>query len=144
MRTFKGAASLDFKVVVPDTFLAELRAAAQDEDASPFYKHVQAKHPVNDDEFLAAVLSNAIRINMRGRLLDLLAEVNLGGTVSPVKIDVLAAAFEHDAPVEAQVLQFKRIGNTIAAELPPQDDTRAVGMSPALAAQYGMGNGHAG
>lgn len=108
MRTFQGKVSMDFKTIVPEQFLTTLREQAQAEDATPFLKMAQARHPENDDEFIALCLSNGIRSNVRTELLNLYASSGLGGTASPPAIEVIAAAFDHDAPLNPDVIQYKR------------------------------------
>lgn len=99
MRTFKGTATLTFKVVATDEFLASMREAAEAQDASPFLKMTQERHPVNDDAFISAILANGIR---QGIKLDLArrfdTSVGLGGTVSPASITITEAIPDHDAP----------------------------------------------
>lgn len=107
MRTFQGSASLSFKIVVPDSFLVSLREQAQAEDATPFLKAAQAQHPTNEDEFLAMILSNGTRIGVREQMVAQMTEAGLGGTVSPVKIEVIASVIGHEAPVTAQVINIK-------------------------------------
>lgn len=102
MRTFRGEASLNFKLVVPDQFVASFREAAQAPDAPEFFKVQQAKHPENDDAFIEGIISNALRRVLRNRLLDEMAYVGIGGTVSPVKIQVMAAPPDHDGEVNPQ------------------------------------------
>lgn len=116
-RTFTGTAGLQFKLVVPAQFLLDMRAdAAQTEDlyedilvqgsdpeapvtterrlvrkaASPFLQAAQAQHPTNDDAFISMILSNGIRNNIRGQLVSLLYQSQIGGTVSPAAIELIA------------------------------------------------------
>ncbi len=108
MKTFKGHASLDFKVVVPDTFIQAFREAAAQPDASEFHKLMHAKHPENDEAYAEAIISNALRRVIRNSLCDELHAVGLGATVSPVKMDMVGMAPDHDAPVSPQVLHVTR------------------------------------
>lgn len=104
MRTFKGTATLDFKIVVPDTFVAMFREAAQREDASEFHKLMHERHPQDDEAFTQAIISNALRRVIRNSLCDELHAVGLGATVSPVKMEMVGMAPDHDAPVNPQVI----------------------------------------
>lgn len=100
MQTFKGTLKSDLRVVVPQQFLEAMREAAQDSDATPFLKQVQANHPVNDDAFIQAILKNGLRKNIRDRIIELFAEAHLGGTVSPATIDLVEVPhdFNSDTP----------------------------------------------
>lgn len=108
MRTYKGIAELSFKVVVPDQTVADFRAACQQEDATPFMRLTQERHPVNDDEFMQAFVSNAIRRTLRNALAEELHQANMGGTVSPATIEIVACVPDHDAPVTPQVVDVQR------------------------------------
>lgn len=109
MQTFKGTVSLDFKAVVPSTFLQECRDIAAGDNPSPFLLAVQKQHPVNDDAFIAAVLSNGVRRTLRNSLADLLHTSGMGGTVAPASITITEAVREHDAPpAVAQVIKVER------------------------------------
>jgi hypothetical protein len=108
MKTFTGKISMDFKVVVPDSFLAAQREACQAEDATPFQKQLQAAHPTNDDAFLEALLSNGIRKYTRNALCEELYSVGLGATLSPATIDIVAKVPDHDAaPAQPQLVLVK-------------------------------------
>lgn len=87
MRTFKFTLGLDFKVVVPDAFVKEIRAAATAPDASAFLSMVQSEHPDDDEAFILTVLKNGIRKEMRFQLLAMLQHSGLGGTVAPASIE---------------------------------------------------------
>lgn len=109
MKTFKGTTSMDFKIVVPDQFLADLRAAAQADDATPFLKQLQERHPENDDAFLAALLSNGVRKYVRNAVAEFLVTSGLGCTLSPATITVTEAPRDHDAaPAVPQVVEVDR------------------------------------
>lgn len=108
MRTFQGTASLSMKFVVPEQFLALLRKQAQYDEPTPFLKQAQATHPTNDDAFLAMVLSNGTRIALRDVMLTQMSNSGLGGSVSPVKMEVIASVIGHEAPATAQVIDIKR------------------------------------
>jgi hypothetical protein len=124
MRTFKGQASLSFKIVVPDQFITMFRDAAQQSDASEFHKLMHAKHPENDEAFAEAIISNALRRVIRNSLLDELHVVGLGATVSPVTMSLIGMAPDHDAPAEPQLIEFKRNkgGSTDVKSVESQDD----------------------
>lgn len=110
MRTFKGTLSLNFRVVVADQFLQDMREAAEQEDASVFLKKMHADHPVNDDAFISAVLSNGIRAGVQhdlARRFD--TSVGLGGTVSPATITITESIPDHDAPAAVpQVIEVAK------------------------------------
>jgi hypothetical protein len=108
MRTFKGIAELSFKIVVPAQFIAQFREAAQAEDASEFLKLTQARHPENDEAFGQAIISNALRRVIRNSMAEELHQVGLGGTVSPVTMEMVGMAPDHDAPVAPQVVEVSR------------------------------------
>lgn len=89
MKTFKGTVGLDFKAIVPDVILAALRKDAQDEDTTPFLKQCQAQFPTDDDGFLAAIIKNGVRRELRESLVSLLERGGMGGTVSPASLGVI-------------------------------------------------------
>lgn len=108
-RTFKGSGSLDFKIVVSQKWLDNYREqavaeAAMETPASPFLKEVQLRHPKNDDAFLEALFKNGIRHAMRETLVELFKNTQLGGTVSPAKVEIMAHIPGADSPVAIQVL----------------------------------------
>lgn len=100
MRTFKFDFSLEVKAVVPESFLAGQLDAARDEDATKFQQQLIAKYDaavygckgdpegVSDagDEFLLELLSNGLRMGLRGHALAMLESSGLGGTVAPVQV----------------------------------------------------------
>lgn len=104
MRTFKGTLTQDFKVVVHEDFIKDMREAAQQEDASAFLKAIQAKHPLNDDAFCEAVISNGLRIASRDALARQIDSPVTGGTVSPARVSIISCIPEHDADANPQVL----------------------------------------
>lgn len=106
MKTFKGHASIDFKIVVPQQFTDAFRAAAKAEDASEFHKLMQERHPENDEAFTEAIIANALRRVIRNCLCDELASVGLGATVSPVKMSLIGTVPDHDAEAVPQVLHI--------------------------------------
>lgn len=103
MRTFHGKVSLDFKVVVPDTFVQLFRDAAVQEDATPFLLAVQAQHPKNDEAFIQAVISNGIRLATRAGVLNMLSD-GVGGTVSPASIEIIGVPRDFNTDVQPEVL----------------------------------------
>lgn len=115
MKTFKGSASLDFTIVVASQFIQDLREAAKAEDASEFLKITNARHPVNDDAFIGAVLSNGIRHGIKHDLGQRLSTSNgLGGRVSPASITLVEAIPDHDAPnPQPQVVEVARATDAV-------------------------------
>lgn len=86
MRTFEMSAALDFKIVVPDEFVKNMREAARAEDASAFLKSAEEMHPQDDDEFILMVLRNGIKRRLRDSVLELTKSSGLGGSFAPVSI----------------------------------------------------------
>lgn len=97
MQTFKLALALDVKMVVPETFLQEMRKSAADEDASTFLKLTQEAHPEDDDAFILAVLKNGLRRHVRDSVIQLTRETGLGGTFAPVSVEVINTDHELDS-----------------------------------------------
>jgi hypothetical protein len=108
MKTFKGVISSDFKIVVPEQFVAGLRRDAKAEGAV-FLKIADTQHPVNDDAFVAAVLKNGMRQHLRATLAELFINSGLGGTVSPATIEIVEVphGFE-DGGVAVQTVEVQR------------------------------------
>jgi hypothetical protein len=88
MQTFTGTLSTEFRIVVPEQFLAALRADAIAEGATERMKQLHAQHPVNDDAFVAAILKAGLRNCVRENIAELYVNSGLGGSVSPVKIEI--------------------------------------------------------
>jgi hypothetical protein len=86
MQTFQVTLKLDIRAVVPERFLQEARAEAVAEGASAFLKRVQELYPEDDDQFMLAILKNAIRSQVRHNLVDFLQRSGVGGSVSPVQV----------------------------------------------------------
>lgn len=108
MRTFKGSISIgDLRIVVPDTFLAQLRKDAEAEDAT-FLKVAHAQHPRDDDAFLTMVLRNGLRVFMRHNLAELFGSSGLGLTVAPAQIELIPAIPDFNSDVEPQVIDVDR------------------------------------
>lgn len=104
MKTFHGKVSMTFKVVVPDTFIKDMREASTFDDAK-FLKRAAELHPVNDEAFIQMILSNGIRIASRQGLLALLSE-GVGGTVAPASIELLGVPQDFDTDVQPVVLDY--------------------------------------
>jgi hypothetical protein len=104
MKTLKGTLTIDFKAVIPQQLLDDMRAAALRPDATAFLLATQAKHPVNDDAFVAAILKNAVRHSTRDNLLALFHEAGVGGTVSPATVDVIELPEDFGGSVQPQVV----------------------------------------
>lgn len=104
MLTFKGTLNLDFKVIFTDQHVADLREAAAASDATQFLKYVQAKHPVNNDAFMAAIAKNAIRGNTRDKLIELFSGSGCGGTVSPAVVDIIEVPQDFGGSVQPVVI----------------------------------------
>lgn len=101
MQTFHIDLSLQTRVVIPQKFLDEARKEAQADTATPFLRQVQARFPDDDDRFMLAVVTNALRTQVRHDLLNFMLRSQIGGSVSPVKIeDTITAAAK--APVDAE------------------------------------------
>jgi hypothetical protein len=86
MQTFQVSLKIDVRTVVPEQFLQESRREAQAEDASAFLKRVQELYPDNDDQFMLAIVKNAVRAQVRHNLIEFLQRSGVGGTVSPVQV----------------------------------------------------------
>jgi hypothetical protein len=86
MRTFEMSAALDFKLVVPDEFLKDMREQAASEDASEFLKIAQKEYPEDDDAFLLMILNNGIKRLLRNAVMDCATASNLGGTFAPARM----------------------------------------------------------
>lgn len=86
MQTFQVTLTIDTRVIIREQFLQEARKEALADDATPFLKAVQALYPEDDDQFMLAVVKNAIRASVRHDLLNFLMRSQCGGSVSPVKV----------------------------------------------------------
>lgn len=96
MQTIKLSLGIDLRVVVPQTFLDSARTESRADTATPFLKQLEAKNPEDDDAFIAGLVSNAVRIYARHALVDFLTASGVGGTVSPVSVEVQ----EYSPPLE--------------------------------------------
>ncbi len=108
MKTFKGTITSDFKIVVPDQFIANMRNDAKKEDAV-FLKVADTSHPVNDEAFIEMILKNGMRQHLKATLLELYANSGLGGTVSPARVEIIGVQEDHDAPVGVQVITREKL-----------------------------------
>ena len=86
MQSYAITLQLALKAVIHENFLKEAREEAQKPDASLFLRTMQEKFPEDDDQFMLAVLKNAMRTNLRLSTLDFMARSGVGGSVSPVQI----------------------------------------------------------
>lgn len=89
MRTFKLCLAIDLKAVVPDSVTAAWRADATGDEATPFLKNAQAMFPDDDEGFTLHILKHGTRACTRSSLRQLLESTGIGGTLSPVKAEVL-------------------------------------------------------
>lgn len=115
-RTFRGSATLDFKIVLTDKHITDLRELFAEPKATPFMKLVNEQHPVNDDAFAEAILRNGVRGFLRDALVSMLNQNGFGGSVSPAKIELLATPPEHRAPANIVSIDVAR-RNTLAEAL---------------------------
>ncbi len=104
MRTFSVNIKQVAKFVVPDTFLANLRRDCQEESATVFMKKAQEMHPTNDDALLTHVLRNGIKNNVRGQLLMLMQQSNIGGTVTPTVVEMVPMVPDFNTDVGIEVV----------------------------------------
>lgn len=86
MQTFKLTLQLQLSAVITQQFLDEARKEAQAEDAPLFLKTMQEKFPEDDDQFMLAIVKNAMRTTVRVSTLNFMASSGVGGSVSPVQI----------------------------------------------------------
>lgn len=87
MRTFHMTAGLDFKAVIPDSFVKFMREQAQDTaNRTEFLKHAQETYPEDDEEFILCVLKNGVRLGLRDSLRSQFAQSGLGLTLSPARV----------------------------------------------------------
>lgn len=103
MQTFKLSLGIDLKVVVPDHFLKAAREEAQKADTTVFLKGVQEAHPEDDDAFMLAIAKNALRNHVRTNTVRFIEASGLGGSVSPVAVEVLEFEIpsKEEVPVES-------------------------------------------
>ena len=118
MKTFEFKLTAYPRVIVPDSFIATLRAEAQRPDSEPeyelnedgsqkqgedgqpicvkngfrgdmFLRKMQEQYPDDDDKFIGAVLANGLRKMTRAKIADSLAMSGLGATIPPISIEEL-------------------------------------------------------
>uniref|UniRef100_A0AAU6W2D9 Uncharacterized protein n=1 Tax=Pseudomonas phage Drael01 TaxID=3138533 RepID=A0AAU6W2D9_9VIRU len=99
MQSYAITLQLSLKAVIHDKFLQEARAEAVAPDASLFLRTMQAKFPEDDDQFMLAVLKNAMRTTVRRGTLDFMARSGVGGSVSPVQVVAEEITQRRDAVV---------------------------------------------
>lgn len=100
MRTFKLEIALDIETVVPDSFVARMRAVAIDaEFSTPFLRSAQEMFPLptQDEDFILHVLKNAVRWHARLALAQLFEASGLGCTLSPASATVIDLSPPPDA-----------------------------------------------
>ena len=85
MQTFGLSLQLNLSAVIAQQFLDEARKEAQSPEASLFLKTMQEKYP-DDDQFMLAILKNALRTTLRLKTLEFMSRSGVGGSVSPVQI----------------------------------------------------------
>lgn len=86
MQTFGLSLQLNLSAVIAQQFLDEARKEAQAPEASLFLKTMQEKYPDDDDQFMLAILKNALRTTLRLKTLEFMSRSGVGGSVSPVQI----------------------------------------------------------
>lgn len=86
MQTFGLSLQLNLSAVIAQQFLDEARKEAQSPEASLFLKTMQEKYPDDDDQFMLAILKNALRTTLRLKTLEFMSRSGVGGSVSPVQI----------------------------------------------------------
>ena len=92
MKTFKLEIALDIKVIVPDGFVASMRAEAVDAELStPFLRNAQEMFPLptQDEDFILHVLKHGVRYHTRQALAQLFESSGLGCTLSPARATVI-------------------------------------------------------
>lgn len=98
MRTFKFTLGLDFKAVVPEQFVKDMREIAQNPQlTSPFLRKLQDEHPDDDEAFILAVLKNGIRKHVRADLIQHLAKSGIGGSFAPASLEPIDISQEFSA-----------------------------------------------
>lgn len=92
--SFKAHVQFHTKVVVPPAAVEQFRKWAKANDATPFLRMCQSQHPEDDDAFVGLIVKNALRGHTRDNCVALIADNGMTGTVSPVKIEMLALGSE--------------------------------------------------
>lgn len=89
MQTFGLTLQLNLSAIITKQFLEEARKeglAAVEAGAPLFLKTMQEKFPDDDDQFMLAIVKNALRTQTRLGLIDFMTKSGVGGRVSPVQI----------------------------------------------------------
>lgn len=89
MKTFNMTLGLDFKVVVPEQFIKDMREQARSEESSDFLQVAQEQFPEDDEQFILMVLKNGVRKHTRQLLVDLFEGSGIGCTLSPARLAVI-------------------------------------------------------
>ena len=124
-RTYKGSVGCMFKIIVPPSFLTDMRADAKvledvysteqvmgadgvgmvekqfciRKKATPFLIATDAKYSEDDDGFVQAILANGIRNNVRQHLITLIQSGTLSGRITPATVEINPAIKGHvDVP----------------------------------------------
>lgn len=107
-RTFKGTVSCDFKLVVADQFIQELRTHALTDEASVSLKYFNERHPKDDEAFVEAVLANGLRVHYRNSAAELIGKTQgVGGSLSPATVSIIGVVPDHAAEARPQVLHVR-------------------------------------
>lgn len=89
MQTFGLTLQISLTAIVPKQFLDEARSegkAAVEAGQPLFLKAMQERFPDDDDQYMLAIVKNALRTNTRLGLIEFLTKSGVGGRVSPVQI----------------------------------------------------------
>ena len=109
MQTFDMSASMDFRVVVPEPFLQQMREGCKLEDASEFQKFAQSTYPDDDDEFILCILRNGLKRHIRNTTIELLQSSGLGGSFAPVQLK------DREPPIDAEPVLATEVAEVIPA-----------------------------
>lgn len=92
MKTFHIEIKIGGKVTVPDTILRDLRMAASDDPSSEggdkFLNMIHKQHYEDDDAFLRAALSNALRNIARNGIIQDIGGMGVGVKCAPAQVTV--------------------------------------------------------
>lgn len=92
MKTFHIEIKIGGKVTVPDTVLRDLRMAAADdpytEGGDKFLNMIHKQHYEDDDAFLRAALSNALRNIARNGIIEDIGGMGVGVKCAPAQVTV--------------------------------------------------------
>lgn len=125
MQTFGLTLQINLTAVIAQQFLDEARKEAQSPGATLFLKTMQEKFPEDDDQFMLAILKNAMRTNLRLSTLNFMSRSGVGGAVSPVQI------------VSESITQPK---DAVAAFAEATDPDKAKDITPTKAEQLRIGH----